>query len=160
MLALPDAAALNRVLAEHEFTRRYRFHVRDVGPGVCEMLVPYLPEHDRPGGVVSGQVYMHAADVAFWLAVKSLLGLEQEYVTSSMTTAFLASARAQEFICRARVIKPGRRLIFGDAECRAGDRVFTHHTITYVAAGRPPDHGPPAPSSSQDPATIPVANQD
>lgn len=98
------------------------------------MLVPYLAEHDRPGGIVSGQVYMHAADVAFWLAVKTRLGMDQEYVTSSMTTAFLGSARGREFTCRARVIKSGRRLIYGEAECRDGEKTLTHHTLTYVSA--------------------------
>jgi acyl-coenzyme A thioesterase PaaI-like protein len=105
-----------------------------VGDGACEMLVPYLPEHDRPGGIVSGQVYMHAADVAFWFAIKTRLGMADEYVTSSMTTAFLGSARGQDFRCHARLIKSGRRLIYGEAECRAGERVLTHHTLTYVSA--------------------------
>ena len=106
-----------------------------VGDGTCELLVPYLAEHDRPGGIVSGQVYMHAADVAFWFAVKTRLGTDAEYVTSSMTTAFLGSARAHEFSCYARLIKTGRRLIYGDAECRAGEKTLTHHTLTYVSAG-------------------------
>jgi acyl-coenzyme A thioesterase PaaI-like protein len=106
-----------------------------VGDGTCELLVPYLAEHDRPGGIVSGQVYMHAADVAFWFAVKTRLGTDAEYVTSSMTTAFLGSARGHEFACLARVITSGRRLIYGDAECRTGDRVLSHHTLTYVSAG-------------------------
>jgi acyl-coenzyme A thioesterase PaaI-like protein len=105
-----------------------------VGDGVCKLLVPYLPENDRPGGIVSGQVYMHAADVAFWFAVKTRLGMADEYVTSSMTTAFLGSARGQEFTCHARLIKSGRRLIYGEAECSADERVLTHHTLTYVSA--------------------------
>jgi acyl-coenzyme A thioesterase PaaI-like protein len=96
------------------------------------MLVPYLREHD-PDGRVSGQVYMHAADVAFWLAIKTRLGVGEECVTSSMTTAFLGSARADAFTCQARVIKAGRRLIYGEASCRAGERPLTHHTMTYVS---------------------------
>jgi uncharacterized protein (TIGR00369 family) len=126
---------LNHLLESHAFTHRYGFRVIAAGDGTCEMLVPYLAEHDRPGGIVSGQVYMHAADVAFWLAVKTRLGMADEYVTSNMTTAFLGSARAHDFTCHARVIKIGRRLIYGDAECRAGDKVLTHHTLTYVSAG-------------------------
>ncbi|MDQ6774065.1 MAG: PaaI family thioesterase [Candidatus Dormibacteraeota bacterium] len=125
---------LSALIQRYEFTRRYGFEVVDAGDGTCDILVPYLAEHDRPGGIVSGQVYMHAADVAFWLAVKTRLGAGEEYVTSSMTTAFLSSARAQAFTCHARVIKTGRRLIFGDAECRAGERPLTHHTLTYVGA--------------------------
>jgi acyl-coenzyme A thioesterase PaaI-like protein len=129
-----DVEELNQLLDRHEFTRRYRFRVTAAGNGTCELLVPYLPENDRPGGIVSGQVYMHAADVAFWFAVKTRLGTDEEYVTSSMTTAFLGAARGQDFTCHARVIKAGRRLIYGDAECRAGDKTLTHHTLTYVSA--------------------------
>jgi uncharacterized protein (TIGR00369 family) len=134
MLPKVDANELNQLLQSHAFTHRYGFRVVAAGDGTCEMLVPYLPEHDRPGGIVSGQVYMHAADVAFWLAVKTRLGVGEEYVTSSMTTAFLGSARAHDFTCHARVIKTGRRLIYGDAECRAGEKTLTHHTLTYVSA--------------------------
>jgi acyl-coenzyme A thioesterase PaaI-like protein len=134
MLGEVGVGELNALINRNEFTRRYRLEVVAAGDGTCQMLVPYLPENDRPGGIVSGQVYMHAADVAFWLAVKTRLGAGEEYVTSSMTTAFLGSARAHPFTCHARVIKAGRRLIFGEAECRAGERPLTHHTLTYVSA--------------------------
>ena len=129
---------MNRLLASHAFTARYGFRVLAAGDGACELLVPYLAENDRPGGIVSGQVYMHAADVAFWLAVKTRLGLADEYVTSTMTSAFLGPAKGEDFVCRARVEKSGRRLIYGEAECRCGERLLTRHTLTYlsVVSGR------------------------
>lgn len=37
--------------------------------------------------------------------------------------------------CRARVLKLGRRLVYGVAECLAGDRLLTHHTLTYARMG-------------------------
>ena len=126
---------LNRLLDAHEFTRRMGLRVVAVGDGECELEVPYLPEHDRPGGIVSGQVSMHAADVAFWLAIKTRLGVHDGSVTSSMTTAFLGSASREALRCRAQVLKLGRRLIYGYAECSAGDRPVTHHTLTYARMG-------------------------
>src|SRR4030088_1972204 len=90
-MVLTDVAELNQLLDAHEFTRRMGLRVLSVGEGECELDVPYLPEHDRPGGIVSGQVYMHAADVAFWLAIKTRLGLADPSVTSSLTTAFLGT---------------------------------------------------------------------
>jgi uncharacterized protein (TIGR00369 family) len=123
---------LNELLDAHEFTRRMALRVVSLGDGECELEVPYRPEHDRPGGIVSGQVYMHAADVAFWLAIKTRLGVEDASVTSSMTTAFLGSASRETLLCRARVLKVGRSLVYGFAECRAGDRLLTHHTLTYA----------------------------
>lgn len=127
-----SAADLNALLDAHEFTRRHGLRVVAVGDGECEIDVPYRPENDRPGGVISGQVYMHAADVAFWLAIKTRLGLDDASVTSSMTTAFLGSARGEPLRCRAQVLKLGRRLVYGSAECVAGERPMTHHTVTYA----------------------------
>jgi uncharacterized protein (TIGR00369 family) len=130
-----SAAELNELLESQEFTRRMGLRVTWIGDGECELEVPYRREHDRPGGIVSGQVPMHAADVAFWLAIKTRLGLDDASVTSSLTTAFLGSARREALSCRARVLKLGGRLIYGSAECSAGDRMVTHHTLTYARMG-------------------------
>jgi len=132
MLSVGGAADLNALLDAHDFTRRPGLRVVAVGDGECEIEVPYRPENDRPGGVISGQVYMHAADIAFWLAIKTRLGLDDASITSSMTTAFLDSARGEPLRCRARVLKLGRRLVYGSAECFVGERPMTHHTVTYA----------------------------
>jgi len=126
---------LNDLLAEHEFTRRMRMRVLSLGEGECVVEVPYLPEYDRPGGIVSGQVYTHAADVAFWLAIKTRLGMDDASVTSSMTTAFLGSASREPLVCHARVLRLGRRLVYGTVESTAGDRLVAHHTLTYARMG-------------------------
>ena len=123
---------LNSLLAAHEFTRGPGFRVSSLGAGQCGLAGPYSPEYDRPGGIVSGQLFMHAADVAFWLAIKTRLGLEDGSVTSGMTTAFLGSAHREGFSCQARILRLGQRLIYGEAECAAGDRLLTHHTLTYA----------------------------
>jgi uncharacterized protein (TIGR00369 family) len=132
---LVSVTDLNELLDSHEFTHRMGLRVTALADGECELEVPYRPEHDRPGGIVSGQVYMHAADVAFWLAIKTRLGLEDASVTSAMTTAFLGSASREALRCRARVLKLGRRLVYGWAECVADDRPLTHHTLTYARLG-------------------------
>jgi len=124
--------ALNELLAAYAFTRGAGFHLADLGDGWCELVVPYSPAHERPGGILAGSVAMHAADVAFWCATKTRLGMEDGSVTSGMTTAFLGPARREDLTCRAEVLKVGRRLIYGVAECRAGGRLVSHHTLTYA----------------------------
>jgi acyl-coenzyme A thioesterase PaaI-like protein len=131
-MSLASLAELNELLAAHEFTRRPGFQVSGIGDGVCVLSVPYSAEYERPGGVASGQLYMHAADVAFWLALKTRLGLADGSLTSGMTTAFLDSARREDFSCRARVLRLGTRLAYGEAECTVAGRLLTHHTLTYV----------------------------
>ena len=127
-----SAADLNRFLESHEFTRRPRFHVTGAGDGACELEVPYRPEDDRPDGIVAGFVFMRAADVAFWLAIKTRHGLDAEFVTSSMTSQFLSPARSADFVCSARLLKSGRRLVYGEAFCAYGDRRLSHHVLTFV----------------------------
>jgi len=76
---------------------------------------------------------MAAADVAMWLAIKTRLGLEDGSVTAEMKTNFLAGAKHESFTCTARILKCGRRLVYGVAECLNEDgKLLTHHTLTYI----------------------------
>jgi acyl-coenzyme A thioesterase PaaI-like protein len=103
--------------------------------GECSIDVAFQEAFERPGGIVSGQVYMAAADVAMWLAIKTKLGLTDSSMTVEMKTNFLAGERGTGFRCTAKVLKLGRRLIYGVAECVGEDgRLLTHHTVTYIRA--------------------------
>ncbi len=128
------AGQLQRLLShETAFTKGYGFVVAEILPGSCTLEVPHLPRFERPGGILSGQVFMTAADVAMWLAIKTLRGLDDPSVTSQMETHFLKPAREESFSCRAVVLALRRRTAFGTAECRSADgRLLTHHTLTYV----------------------------
>jgi uncharacterized protein (TIGR00369 family) len=131
-----SADQLQEVLGRAAFARVYDFRLRSFSDGECVIEVPFKADLERPGGIVAGTAYMTAADVAFWLAMVTRHGLEAESaVTSQMTTAFLAAAREEPFLTRARVLKDGRRLVYGEAECRTeAGRLLSHHTITYVRA--------------------------
>jgi acyl-coenzyme A thioesterase PaaI-like protein len=128
------AARLQQLLShDTAFTKAYGFVVKVVAPGSCTLEVPHLPQFERPGGIVSGQVYMTAADVAMWLAIKTLRGLEDPSVTSHMQTHFLESVRDEGFTCKAVVLSLRRRTAFGTAECLSREgRLLAHHTLTYV----------------------------
>jgi uncharacterized protein (TIGR00369 family) len=118
---------------ESAFTKAYEFTVVAAGEGSCTLAVPHLAHFERPGGIASGQVYMTAADVAMWLAIKTLRGIDDPSVTSEMATHFVEPARREPFTCKATVLKLGRRTAFGTAECvSGGGRLLAHHTMTYV----------------------------
>jgi len=130
---------LQRLLSDDTaFTKAYAFVVAAIAPGSCTLEVPHLPHFERPGGIVSGQVYMTAADVAMWLAIKTLRGLDDPSVTSQMQTHFLRSVSREGFTCKAVVRSLGRRTAFGAAECLSLEgQLLAHHTLTYVTPGRP-----------------------
>jgi uncharacterized protein (TIGR00369 family) len=129
-----SSGQLEAVLARAAFAHVYDFRLHSFSDGECVIEVPFKPELERPGGVVAGTAYMTAADVVFWLAIVTRLGLEAEAsVTVNMTTAFLSPARQEPFLATGRVLREGRNLIFGTAECATREgRLLTHHTLTYT----------------------------
>jgi uncharacterized protein (TIGR00369 family) len=131
-LAVTDAE-LRALLGEIQFTRAYGFTLCAMEDGECTIEVPFQRAFERPGGIVSGQVFMAAADVAMWLAIITRLGKADISVTAQMTTAFLGAAREEKFRCTARILKLGRRLVYGVAESVGTDgRLLAHHTVTYA----------------------------
>ncbi len=136
-------AALQYLLSEDTaFARTYGFEVREATAGGCVVAVPFSPLFERPGGIVSGQVLMAAADVAMWLAIKTLRGVADDSVTISMQTSFIRSARREAIICRARVLKSGSSLSHGTAECLStGGALLSHHSLTYMRPGAGGDSG-------------------
>jgi uncharacterized protein (TIGR00369 family) len=124
---------LQALLARARFLSGYGMRLVSVNDESCTLALPFRRAFERPGGTVNGPVFMAAADCAMWLAIKRRIGIEHDAVTSELNTAFLNAARRETVYCTARVLKMGKRMIFGTAEChdRQG-RLFTHHTATYA----------------------------
>ncbi len=124
---------LRKLLSEAPFTRLYGFRLHAMADGECTLDVPFQAAFERPGGLVSGPVFMAAADVAMWLALVTKLGASDMSVTAKMTTAFLNAAKQEDFQCTARILKLGKRLVYGVAECTtSGGKLLTHHTMAYI----------------------------
>jgi uncharacterized protein (TIGR00369 family) len=129
---LVEPADLEALLRRHPFSRRLGLRVLELGDGICTVRVPSRRSFERPGGIVSGDVYMTTADIAFWLAIKTFAGLDDPSVTTHLNTTFLSAAKTEPFLCVARVLRRGRRVTYGVAECAIGQRILTHHTLTYM----------------------------
>ena len=136
-MAGPTLAAtrkqLQALLDRSRFVRGYGFRVVSVSPRASTIELPFKRALERPGGIVNGPALMAAADCAMWVAIKAVIGIERDALTSELNTAFLAPAVNEPVRCTARILKLGRRSIFGVAECHSrSGRLFTHHTVTYV----------------------------
>jgi len=136
-MAAPKLAATKRqlqaLLDRSRFVRSYGFRVVSVDADGATIELPFRRALERPGGIVNGPALMAAADCAMWVVIKSRIGIDRDALTSELNTAFLAPAIAEPVRCTARILKLGKRSIYGVAEChsRAG-KLFTHHTVTYV----------------------------
>ena len=125
--------ALAQLLGGSRFVGGYGFKLMAATDEACTISMPFRRALERPGGTVNGPAFMAAADCAMWLAIKRHIGIEHDAVTSELNSAFLNAARRETVYCTARVLKLGKRIIYGTAECHdRGGKLFTHHTVTYT----------------------------
>jgi acyl-coenzyme A thioesterase PaaI-like protein len=123
---------LQKLLNKSKFVRQYGFQVARVGRDSCTLELPHRALLERPGGIINGPALMAAADCAMWLAIKVRIGIDKDALTSELNTAFLNAAKGHVY-CTARILKFGRRAIFGTAECHSkSGQVYSHHTVTYM----------------------------
>jgi len=124
---------LQKLLNKSKFIRHYGFRVVKSNGETCTIELPHKPLLERPGGIINGPALMAAADCAMWLAVKTRIGMDKDALTSELNIAFLSAAKGEHVYCTARILKFGRRSIYGTAECHSKDgRIFSHHTVTYM----------------------------
>ena len=136
MALAASEAELRAILARVPFTRAYGFRLASIAEGECVLDVPFRKTFERPGGIVSGQVFIAAADVATWFAIMTRLGKTDGSVTAQMSTSFLGVAKKEPFRCAARILRLGRRLVYGVAACVGGDgRLLAHSSVTYARPG-------------------------
>ena len=129
-------AALQKVLDRSRFLRPYGFRLVSINQNRCTLELPHKAALERPGGIINGPALMAAADCAMWLAIKARIGVDNDALTSELNTAFLSPAKGEHVYCTARILKMGRRRIYGVAECHGKKgNLFSHHTLTYVRAG-------------------------
>ncbi|MCA1554523.1 MAG: PaaI family thioesterase, partial [Chloroflexi bacterium] len=109
----PDEVAA--LLHDAPFARLYGYRLHSLADGECVLDIPYQPQFDRPDGLISGPVYMAAADVGVWIAAMTRLGRAEgtPTVTIEMKSAFLRGATREDIQCRATILKWGKRILYG-----------------------------------------------
>ena len=129
-------AELDGVLAHTAFLKPDQFKLLSCAPGECVLKILFQLELERPGGLVSGMTLTwcrRRGDVAMWLAIMTLRGVSETWVTTDMKTAFLRSARQEDAMCTAKVLKLGRRTAYGTAQCvGARTGLLVHPVISYA----------------------------
>ena len=106
-----------------------------VGPDAVVLRLPFDESLCRVGGTLCGQALMSAADTAMVLAVMTQLGEFRPMTTVQLQTSFLRPIPGDGGTARvvARVLRMGRKLVFGEIEISdARGELAAHATTTYA----------------------------
>ena len=132
-----DLALLEATLAEvaAPWVRELELRVLAAGPDGVTLALPVTPRHVHGGGVLCGQTLMAACDTAMVLAITARLGGFRPMTTVQLQTSFLRGIPGDSGSARvvARVLRMGRKLVFGEIEVFSADgELAAHATTTYA----------------------------
>ena len=152
-----DLAALQTLLTSvvAPWVTELNLRVLAATPGEVTLALPIAPRHVHGGGVLCGQSMMAAADTAMILAIVSQTGAFQPMTTVQLQTSFLRPIPGKpagkpagnpagnptgdvdgppaEARVIARVLRLGKRLVFGEIEVQdPAGRLAAHATTTYA----------------------------
>jgi uncharacterized protein (TIGR00369 family) len=108
--------------------------IRHIGKDKSVLVAPFSERLNRIGGTVCGQAIMALVDTAMIFAIAGFLGEFRPITTVSQTSGFLRPAADADLVAVARIIKPGRTIMYGEVNLTAGDpdKPIAHITSTYM----------------------------
>lgn len=125
-----------RVLGEllPPWVRELDIRFDSITRGEAVLRIPPSSRLNREGGTLSGQAIMALADTAMIFAVASSAGAFVPMTTVNQTASFLRPAADADVRAVARIIKPGKTIMYGEVNLHAGDpdKPIAHVTSTYM----------------------------
>ena len=98
------------------------------------LRLPQTTQLSRTGGMLCGQAMMAAADSAMVLALINHFGEFRPCTTVQMSSSFLKPLSGQDALLKARVIRAGKSLAFGEIDMLGADdgKSVSRFTTTYA----------------------------
>lgn len=97
--------------ARQGIMRTFGAQLSALGTGTAEMTAPIQPATSQQQGFAHAGLTFSLGDSAGGYAALTLLGADQDVVTSEIKINLVSPARGDSLVARGRVIKPGKRLI-------------------------------------------------
>lgn len=107
--------------------------VESIEPDTATLRLPFKKELIQGAGLVAGGILATLLDETMAHAVLGGNAPGQRTTTVEMSVSYLRPvANGDDLICSAKVVKRGRRVIFVEAEIRAGNRECARATGTFL----------------------------
>lgn len=103
------------------FIQEVGYELADAGPGWVETRLDVEPRHLQQHGYVHAGVITTMADHTAGGAASTVVQPGQSVLTSDLSIQLLRPGRGEELRCRGEVVKPGRSLVFTQADVWADE---------------------------------------
>ena len=130
------ASYLRGIFERAQFIRSLGIELVAFDEGWCETRVAVTPALEQQHGYVHAGVLMTLADHTCGGAAATMVSEGQDVITVENKVSFLRPATGAEVLCRAVVLRAGKRLIFSEGEVtieRDGKRVVVAKASSTLA---------------------------
>lgn len=116
-----DLARVEAVFSLAPFIREVGYRLVDAGSGWVETRLTLEPRHLQQHGYVHAGVVTTMADHTAGGAASTVVQPGQSVLTSDLSIQLLRPGKGAELRCRGEVVKPGRTLVFTQADVWADE---------------------------------------
>ena len=135
MIVTPDSA--QTILTENfaQWVLALDLTVTDIDTEHALIRMPLGDHLARVGGIVSGQALAALADTSMVLAAIAHTGEFKPFATTDLHTQFLRPGVGTAILCRAKVVRAGRALVFARADMteEGSGKIVATATATFFA---------------------------
>ena len=107
---------VERHLAKQNFMHHIEFSLDKIEAGYTEGEMKMKPIHYQQDGFAHGGIIASIADIVAGFAAYTLVGADQHVVTGEIKISYFARGDGEILRARGKVIKPGKRVNFCEAE--------------------------------------------
>lgn len=111
-----NRAEIERLFASAPFIKDLGLKLVEIAPGACTTTLALADRHQQQDGYVHAGVLTTVADHTAGTAGASLIAAGQYVLSTDIKVCLMRAARGHRLLCRARVLKCGRRLIFTESD--------------------------------------------
>lgn len=103
-------------LTRQHFMHLLGFEITDIEAGVVQGSLQLEEKHRQQFSILHGGVVSTVADIVAGFAAYTLAPADKDVVTAEIKISYFKPGRGQSIRARGEVIKPGRNVIFVEAE--------------------------------------------
>lgn len=127
---------LERIFNAAPFVADLGIRLVSFGSGTCETELDIEPRHLQQDGFVHAGVQATMADHTAGGAAATMIKADQTILTVEFKINLLRAAKGEQLTCRAKVLKPGSRLIVVESEVQCvngGTAILVSKTTASMA---------------------------
>ena len=119
----PGGSLVERIFGAAPFVQSLGIELTSFGDGWCETRLVVSPAHQQQHGLIHAGVLMTLADHTCGGAAATTTPDGQDVITVENKMSFLRPGSAPLLLCRAVVLRSGKRIVFVEAEVTTEARV-------------------------------------